>query len=190
MIKKKINNEETYKKNIVFKWNKITEKYKMYKNAIQKPISIRINTLLPENIRINIYLFAIKKYLREYIPPYSRISLWNPFKHNVMKELFKSNYQNVHFMHLSFNTLPENKQWIMGCQCDYCKNYDIHEKKKHYERQLNDCTYFNTMVPYTTFEWNDYICYTNEYKRIIFDPLYEIKGDIKKQYLLTYYDDY
>ena len=27
---------------------------------------------------------------------------------------------NVHILHLDCNTLPENKKYIMGCQCDYC----------------------------------------------------------------------
>ena len=32
----------------------------------------------------------------------------------------KTIFNNVHFLHLEFNTLPENKQWIPGCQCEYC----------------------------------------------------------------------
>ena len=102
-----------------------------------------------------------------------------------MKELFKAEFMNVHFLHLECNTLPENKQWIMGCQCDYCKDYDIDEKRKHYSRQLNDNTYFLTTVPNTEFKWNsyqDYDAFLNNQYKIIFDPLYEFRS-LKYKYI-------
>ena len=49
----------------------------------------------------------------------------------------KSIIDNVHFMHLEFNTLPEYKKWIPGCQCDYC---NLHHKTKveEYEKIVNN----------------------------------------------------
>ena len=36
--------------------------------------------------------------------------------------------KNIHALHLPFNTLPQNKKWIPGCQCETCKNYDGEDK--------------------------------------------------------------
>jgi hypothetical protein len=171
-----LSTDDDYSKLSIYRWSKIVKRYSFFRNARDKRISKMINTMLPHELRMRIFIFSCKQFWKNYYPPYCQVSTWNPFKHNRMKELFKAEFMNVHFLHLECNTLPENKQWIMGCQCDYCKNYDIDKKRKHYSRQINDNSYFLTTVPNTEFKWNSYIhyeSYTNDHYRVIFDPLYD-----------------
>ena len=58
------------------------------------------------------------------------------------KEKQKTVFDNVHFLHLECNTLPENKSWIMGCQCEFCLNEEQKEdKNKHYLKYIEDDIY-------------------------------------------------
>ena len=67
-------------------------------------------------------------------------------------------------MHLPFNTLPENKQWIMGCQCDFCLNdtkLSQMEKHCHYLTQYRHSAYFaDKFMPHETIGiWNEKLSY-------------------------------
>ena len=77
---------------------------------------------LPNDIQVKIYMYAIKKYQRERILDTPLIPSWMKYKKYVDSELKRSILDNVHFLHLEFNTLPENKEWIPGCQCNFCKD--------------------------------------------------------------------
>ena len=115
---------------------------------------------LPENIRIKIGTVCIKRFWKEYIPITNKVPSWYSYKNYVERELFKSTYENIHFMHLEFNTLPQNKKYILGCQCNFCINY-----KKNNElvvepmvyKQLNDIDYFKNNMSFTNTKWNDHI---------------------------------
>ena len=52
---------------------------------------------------------------------------------------------NIHFLHLDFNTLPENKKYILGCQCKYCINYPRDEKDKLYEQVDDDNSFLRSI---------------------------------------------
>ena len=80
----------------------------------------------------------------------------------VQKKLWEAQLHNIHFLHLPFNTLPENKKWIMGCQCDFCKNdteVNVVEKHIHYLIQYRDSYYFSDrfMPNSTSSYWNEYL---------------------------------
>ena len=85
---------------------------------------------------------------------------------------------NIHFMHLEFNTLPENKKYIMGCQCDFCKDYFLKNidniklcltEKEFICDNLKLSEYHDFNKNY----WNHYI--VNDLK--VYDHLYEIIDD-------------
>ena len=79
------------------------------------------------------------------------------------KIIFESKLKNIHFMHLPFNTLEENKKWIMGCQCDYCRKIKYKYKRKLYNKQLNDPDYFYSRMPLSSVSYyNDENYYLNE----------------------------
>ena len=76
-------------------------------------------------------------------------------------------------MHLSFNTLPYYKKWIIGCQCDFCLNYSNEKFKiNQYETLLNDLDYFNDTIPYSSQNINNYlVCHNYNILYKNYDPL-------------------
>ena len=97
---------------------------------------------------------------RQYIPLSAKIPSWQIRYNNIQKTLWNARFKNIHFLHLPFNTLPENKKWIMGCQCEFCLN-DNHlsqmEKHMHYLLQYRSSSYFpDKFMPQETIGiWNE-----------------------------------
>lgn len=83
---------------------------------------------LPKEIRNKICIQWYRNYWRNYLPLTAQTPTWMARKVAVDRELFESRRKNIHFMHLSFNTLPESKKWIPGCQCDYCIDPKVQRK--------------------------------------------------------------
>ena len=89
----------------------------------------------------------------------------------IQNKLWESQKNNIHFLHLPFNTLPENKKWIMGCQCDFCKNDTIiseTEKHIHYLIQYRNGYYFPEKFISKSYssDYNEYLVFkivNNEY---------------------------
>ena len=105
----------------------IIKKSKLTNNIIQ----------LPYDIQMKIYIFTMKKFNRYFIPKISQVPSWYKHKIYVMKELWKSQSLMIHFLHLDFNTLPENKKYIFGCQCDYClSQHEIISEDKFWDYYL------------------------------------------------------
>ncbi len=75
---------------------------------------------LPPTIRNKIYILCMKEFWKHYVPLTAKVPSWYNHKIKIEKEIFDSKQKNIHFMHLPFNTLPQNKKWIMGCQCKEC----------------------------------------------------------------------
>jgi len=126
-------------------------------NFINDPEYIDINiNKLPPQIRNYIYIWCMKLFWRKYVPLTAQVPTWQKFAWARQKQLFRARQQNIHFMHLPFNTLPENKTYIIGCQCDYCK-YDVDEtyKQKEILKDKNSHTYFYKKMPYTNTIWNN-----------------------------------
>ena len=102
---------------------------------------------LPEEIRKYIYIFAMKKYWKDNLLNNSLKPFWIDYSQYINKELWKCVSNNIHFLHLEFNTLEKNKKWIPGCQCNYCINYNNHlEKEIIYNKLLKNPKYINEIV--------------------------------------------
>ena len=84
-------------------------------------------------------------------------------------------FNNIHFLHLDCNTLPENKKYILGCQCDYCISYPQSTKRDIYNTVNGDIYKFldtinctgdelgNGVIPFNYSEDPEYISYVNNY---------------------------
>lgn len=95
---------------------------------------------LPTGIKNKIYILCVRKWWRNYIPLTAQVPSWYSRKIIIQDMIFQSQQDNIHFMHLPFNTLRENKDWIIGCQCKDClseyiitnlekvKRYRLHHK--------------------------------------------------------------
>tara|TARA_B100000900_G_C20007841_1_gene484533 strand:+ start:8 stop:508 length:501 start_codon:yes stop_codon:yes gene_type:complete len=106
--------------------------------------------LLPKDLQKKIYIYCFKKFWKEYIPLTAKVPSWYERKNKIEKIIFDSKINNIHFLHLPFNTLPENKEWIMGCQCSYCikvKKKNRKRKYHEYEKQFQEPYYFESIMP-------------------------------------------
>ena len=135
------------------------DKAKYYKTTLKYKISI-----LPTEIQTKIYIWTYRLFWRQYIPLSAKIPSWQIRYNNIQKTLWNAKLKNIHFLHLKFNTLPENKKWIMGCQCDFCLNdtkLTQMEKHCHYLSQYRHSAYFSVkfMPNETIGTWNENISY-------------------------------
>jgi len=105
---------------------------------------------LPIILQKKIYILVWKLFWRSYIPLTAQIPTWYHRKIKIENIIFQSRLKNIHFLHLPFNTLPENKKWIMGCQCDYCLSISDDQKINHYTIQFCNSEYFHSIMPYST----------------------------------------
>ena len=134
---------------------------------------INLISQLPDDIQKKIYIYSFKLFWRNYIPLTAKIPSWQTRHNYIQKTLWESRQKNIHFLHLPFNTLPENKQWIMGCQCEFCLNDNTIseiEKHCHYLVQYRNDNYFpDKFMPCETVSmWNEYYVY--HFKSLI-DPI-------------------
>lgn len=162
-----------------------------HKKLIQTDIAYFIHCL-PEDIQKRIYIITWKMIWRDYVPLTAQAPSWHHHMNYVKNELWDAQLNNIHFLHLPFNTLPENKKWIMGCQCDFCLNdteVDVVEKHIHYLIQYRNSYYFtdNFMPNESISSWNEYLVpvYKNPFiddntiLKKVFDPLC---GSYKENY--------
>jgi hypothetical protein len=148
---------------------------------------------LPTHLRHLLYIQTMRLYWRDYIPLTSRVPSW--YSHAIQQQqlLFDARYKNIHFLHLPCNTLPQYKQYIIGCQCEFCL-YRVHPLEKMKQLQLNKegFLYFYQSMPYTESEWNDRIEIINYENPIyglpIFNPNYEEEStaNTNKQSTVTF----
>lgn len=113
---------------------------------------------MPIDVQKKLCIYAWRMFWRDYVPLTAKVPLWYTHKLYVEKTLFESREKNIHFLHLEFNTLPENKKWIMGCQCEYCQNYEYeNELECHlaYNEEYDKGEKYLTTVPNSTVSnWN------------------------------------
>jgi len=169
--------EIKHRRNIEFLINSIKEikKSKLTERIIR----------LPRDIQKTIFILSMKEYwkrdtlMREITP------LWQSHSDYIMKEKKKSILDNVHFLHLDFNTLPENKKYILGCQCDFCKEYmeiNIEKYMSHVFKYSENPEYFLNHINcrysdnYWNSEYNIYVDKDNEIFSAVrkYEPLYDL----------------
>jgi len=123
--------------------------------------NLKLNILsLPRDIQKKIYIWTWKLFWRSYVPITAKIPSWQKRADYVQSQLWMAREKNIHFLHLPFNTLPENKKWIMGCQCSFCIEdtvVPIIEKHCHSLIQYRNPRYFsdNLMPHETSGIWNE-----------------------------------
>lgn len=110
---------------------------------------------LPKEIQRKLYIYCFRRLWRNYSPVTSKIPIWYQRKIDIDNEIFQAKLKNIHFLHLSFNTLPENKRWIMGCQCDYCLQVNKQHKRIQYYKQHNDSNFFYRNQPFSDIAWHN-----------------------------------
>ena len=121
------NFQETFK-NIfmkrLLKYNSHLSKKRYLFNDDPEKIDDNIQQL-PTQLRNKIYIMSMRNYWRKYIPLTAQVPSWYEHAISQKKMLFDAMQENIHFMHLPCNTLEENKKYILGCQCSYCKDYGL-----------------------------------------------------------------
>jgi hypothetical protein len=109
--------------------------------------------ILPLEMIKKIYIKWFRLYWRSYVPLTAQVPPWHARKNYVDKTLWSAIDQNIHFLHLPFNTLDSMKEWIMGCQCDFCRGGgNISRKKKRELFKVADEKnwFFPLTIPSTT----------------------------------------
>lgn len=155
-----------------------------------KEITINIQKL-PKEIQKKIFVLSMKDYWKNDILYNSKLPFFSVYNDYLNKEKKKMVIDNVHFLHLDFNTLPENKKYISGCQCEFCKNYSRKEKDKLYNHINNsDETFLETInshelcfgngvsIPndYYIYEYISYVKDFNYNKDKYYSPLEDVEG--------------
>lgn len=87
---------------------------------------------LPKEIQKKIYIYSLKFFYRKDFKNKPLYTIHNRYLGVINEMKKKVLVDNVHFLHLDCNTLPENKKYILGCQCDYCKGCPRSLKDKIY----------------------------------------------------------
>lgn len=158
-------------------------KYINYKKFLLNDWKYKIK-LFPKEIQRKLCIYTWRAYWRDYVPLIAKPPSWLSYHNFVQKSLWEARQKNIHFLHLPFNTLPENKKWIMGCQCDHCQKdvkVDVMEKHINYLIQYRNPSYFvDQLMPRESHScWNEYLVplvdqdhLNQDIKNIkVFDPL-------------------
>ena len=122
---------------------KLNHYYKKELNNKEKRINLIKNKKLtrniielPSDIQKKIFIYSMKKfYKKDYILPINKIPIWYSHQIEIQKQISDCYLKNIHFLHLEMNTLPENKKYILGCQCNFCIN---HKDKNKYNHLINN----------------------------------------------------
>ena len=132
--------------------------------------------LFPQEIQRKICILTWRFFWREFIPITAKVPSWQIRANAVTQELWLAREKNIHFSHLSFNCIPENKKWIMGCQCDSCLNdteVPLINKHCHSLIQYRNPAYFADVFMPSEFtgDWNDHYSFAGPTVVKVFDPL-------------------
>jgi len=133
-------------------------------------------TLFPKEIQTRICIWTWRLFWREFIPITAKIPSWQIRATAVQKELWLAREKNIHFSHLSFNSVPESKQWILGCQCHSCLNDTVvpqMNKHCHALVQHRNSAYFADVFMAAEYSgnWNDHYSFSGPTLVKTFDPL-------------------
>ena len=136
---------------------------------LNNPIFLEWNIKqLPPNLRNYLYIWCIKLFWRRYVPLTAKIPSWYSSYVKQQNDLLQARLQNIHFLHLPCNTLEENKKYIIGCQCSYCKDCGIDIILQYKEENFSSILdFFHKCVYYTDSSWNNF----NEYIHYNIDNL-------------------
>ena len=155
---------------------------------LNNPLFMKYNIKqLPPQLRNKLYIMCMRNFWRKYVPLTAKIPSWYPLSIVRSDQLFHAQQNNIHFLHLSCNTLYTNRNYIIGCQCHFCK-YVASEEHKEEEQQtlLDSIHYFDKTVPETDSKWNNRFEYiydtTTEditHGYTVFSPYYDVIETMK-----------
>ena len=97
---------------------------------------------LPKELQKIIFIFSMKSFYKRYLLEKKRFTFHNTYIRHINGMKKKVLIDNVHILHLDCNTLPENKKYIMGCQCEYCKDYPRELKDEIYSHVRGKVVHF------------------------------------------------
>jgi len=154
----------------------------------RKGLTKRIKNI-PKEIQKKIFIFSMKSFYKRYLLNKPNFTFHNAYVQHINEMKKKVIIDNVHILHLDCNTLPENKKYIMGCQCEYCKGCprelkdemynDVRGKVHRFIKSINcidiDCFCNGIMSPsdFYDYEYNTYFVGYNFKKDSYFSPLKE-----------------
>tara|TARA_B100001094_G_C18076941_1_gene743117 strand:+ start:295 stop:798 length:504 start_codon:yes stop_codon:yes gene_type:complete len=147
-------------------------------------------TSLPEEIQRRILIFAYKLFWRNFTPITAKIPSWYHHKCEIETMIYQSRLKNIHFLHLPFNTLERNKQWIMGCQCSFCVRKNKYRYiQKLYKKQAHDSFTFTRLMPHACVSWCNWEDYIDDelcpdIRQYYYDPLCGSYYEDKTKYAL------
>ena len=191
---KKINNnygerfKNQLKKNKVFYHMNYPFMNELKKKIIKKTELSHKISLLPNELQKRLYIVCMREYWKYQTLTRSLKPMWWDYKRHMDKEIGKCHFKNIHFLHLDCNTIPGMKEWIPGCQCNFCIN-DKKEKeddkiityRRIYEdfdiEQLNKRIHcYDSLPNYWNRRLQHWIIHDDEGSNLwsfrIFDPLY------------------
>ena len=93
---------------------------------------------LPKEIQKKLYILAMRKYWKKNVLNTIYKPMYHDYYSYVEKEKGKVYHDNIHFMHLDFNTLESTKEWIPGCQCTFCLDENHPKYTKEYKQEIYD----------------------------------------------------
>ena len=135
--------------------------------------------MLPDDLKKRLYVWCMRIFWRNYVPLTAKVPSWYETRIKIERILYDAREKNIHFMHLPFNTLPENKRWIMGCQCNYCKDYGKKGRlgkmylNREYKKLLLDPLYFHKTMPSSeSSDWNNLVDISMQGVKY-FDPFFD-----------------
>ena len=94
--------------------------------------------ILPKEIQKKLYILAMRNYWKYTAMNTIYKPMYYDYYSYIEKEKGKVYYDNIHFMHLEFNTLESTKEWIPGCQCEFCLNDNHPKYTKEYKQEIYD----------------------------------------------------
>lgn len=148
-------------------------------------------SLLPKDIQKKLYIWTWRKYWRDYIPLTARVPSWYERKVVIEDILFKSKIKNIHFLHLPFNIIPENMEWIMGCQCNYCSKIKYKYKRKEYIKLADNIDLFYSNMQHYEGTYMKYLDDYDPFCGSVYEDqdIYELRTNTKTKFdntLLNY----
>ena len=154
----------------------------------RKGLTKRIKNL-PKELQKKIFIFSMKSFYKRYLLNKPKFTFHNAYVEHINEMKKKVIIDNIHILHLDCNTLPENKTYILGCQCDYCRSCsrklkdkmynDVRGKVHRFIKSINctdiDCFCNGIMSPsdFYEYEYNTYFVGYNFKKDSFFSPLKE-----------------
>ena len=123
---------------------------------------------MPPDIQKKLCIWTWRLYWRDFVPITAKVPTWMVHSQYMQRQLWEARLKNIHFLHLPMNIIPENKEWIMGCQCDFCISTPVpsqYGKAARVIDHIDNINYFSDTVP------QESIGYWNSHYYLVGNPI-------------------